>query len=764
MTGHVLRRLVLAVALLALPAATASAHVERPGYWPDPAPDTSVRPAAGGAVPAIRSLSSSLKSEPAGRTRVVCRQDSLSRVKRAIAAARKSGYDIRPSDHRRLSARQARSLMRINRRLRKRCTFDEIQPAVTASRNNDRVVVMPGLYTEPTARAQPTHDPACAKYAITTGNDKGEVGGLSYAYQSHCPNDQNLIAIIGRELGPGSDPNPPPPDRHGIPNLGPCIRCNLQLEGSGVSADDVVVEAGDASAGNGGPSGAGHKKDVGIRADRADGFVLRNVTVRHATEHGIYVLESDGYMLDRFKAFYSGAYGTLTFVEDHGVQQNCEAVGHGDSGLYPGAPAETGVQRAAGTEFRFNQEVRFCDAHHNLAGYSATNGNAVRIHHNNFYDNSLGSTTDVVTAPGHPGFPGDSAVFEDNDYYSNNFNAYAPSSDVTPIFPYPIGTGAWIAGGNNHSIRGNRFYDNWRRGVMLFSAPDVLICGPVIGVPLDGCDPLKLSTSHENAIHDNVMGAGPDGPAPNGVDFWWDAFPGSRGNCWYRNTGPAAITSLPARLPSCANGSDPGASLGLGDVVNEAELLSCLVAFTSRSYQPGVCSWFTSPPKPGSRAARRARAAATTAPAAATATGVLGDFCSSVGVANPICGPFADRLRAAGVHLDPAIAALQAASPRSRTPAGSMVSAVPGSGRPLSLFTCADWNHANAATRASVLRRLAAFTSGHVVENGIDAWATALSDEQGTAFFDLRCNSGLPGSLALYKMYGYATAFAGAVG
>jgi len=89
----------------------------------------------------------------------------------------------------------------------------------------------------------------------------------------------------------------------GIPDEGPCIRCNLQIEGSGVNADDVAIDAGDASKGDGGPNGVGTVKDVAIRADRADGFVLRNVTVRHAAEHGIYVLESDGYILDRFKAY-----------------------------------------------------------------------------------------------------------------------------------------------------------------------------------------------------------------------------------------------------------------------------------------------------------------------------------------------------------------------------------------------------------------------------------------------------------------------------
>ncbi len=747
-------RAVLTLIVLALVPATAAAHVERSGYWPDPAPDAAVRPAAGGDVPKIRSLSSALKTKPPGTTRVVCRQDSLSRLKRSIARARKDGYDIRPTDHRRLTAKQARGLMRTNRRLRRLCRYDEIQPAVTASGNNDRVVVMPGLYTEPTARAQPTHDPACAK--DLTLNDLGETGALSYAYQAHCPNDQNLVAVIGREVGPGSDPSPANADRRGIPNLGRCIRCNFQLEGSGVSADDVVVEAGDADAGNGGPSGAGHKKDVGIRADRADGFVLRNLTVRHATEHGIYVIESDGYMLDRFKAYYNGAYGTLTFVEDHGVQQNCDAAGHGDSGLYPGAPAETGAQRAAGTRFRYNQEVRFCDAHHNSAGYSATNGNAVWIHDNNFFDNSLGSNTDVVTAPGHPGFPGDSSLWEDNNYYSNNFNAYARGSDVKPIFPYPIGTGAWIAGGNDHTIRGNRFYDNWRRGVMLLTAPDVAVCGPLIGERVDGCNPATLSTSHGNRIHDNVMGADPAGaPAPNGVDFWWDAFPGSHGNCWYRNVGPAPITSSPASLPGCASGTRPEESVGLGDVVNEAELLVCLVSFTSERYDPATCPWFKTPPRPGSRAAR---AVASTA----DAQRVLGDFCRALTIANPTCSPFAARLSAAGVRMDPGLAALQDASPRSRTAAGALFSAVPGSRKLLSLFDCGDWKRADAATRASILRRLAAFTSGPISAGAVTIGrGTALTDEQGATFFERRCNSGLPDSLALYKLYGFAAAFAG---
>src|SRR5207244_11468234 len=108
----------------------------------------------------------------------------------------------------------------------------------------------------------------------------------------------------------------------------------------GVAHEDVTIDAGNMSSGEHAP--IGHVKDVGIRADRADGFVLRNVKVRHASEHDIYVMESDGYLLERFKTFYAGEYGVLTFVEDHGLVQNCDAAGNGDSGLYPGAGAHTG--------------------------------------------------------------------------------------------------------------------------------------------------------------------------------------------------------------------------------------------------------------------------------------------------------------------------------------------------------------------------------------------------------------------------------------
>ncbi|MDX6651565.1 MAG: hypothetical protein QOJ38_346 [Solirubrobacterales bacterium] len=610
--ARVLLAALVAVFAVLIPA-LASAHVERASYWPDSAPDRSIKPAAGGKVPVARTLASALDRGAPGNTRVVCQHGSLGKVRDAIARARRHGYDIRPHDHRSLSRTGAARLLSINKQLMRRCGFSEIQTAVMASRNNDRVVVMPGLYKEPTARKAPTDDPACASLKET--NDKGSTGALSYRYQYKCPNDQNLIAVMGRRPN-GSPPQPPASDRHGIPDLGACIRCNVQLEGSGVSADDVIVEGGDAKTGNHGP-GQG-VKDVGVRADRADGFVLRNMTIRHVNEHAIYVMEADGYLLDRFKTFYAGEYGVLTFVEDHGVMQNCEAKGSGDAGLYPGAGAETGSQRDTAVEpkFRYNQRIHHCDSHHNTQGYSGTDGNAIHVDHNNFYDNSQGFTTDVFTAPGHPGYPQDSDLIEHNNFYSNNFDTYPPNADPNDVISStiaPVGDGLMIAGGNGNVIRNNRFWDNWRRGVMIFSVPDQFVCGPAGVDPsqLAGCNPSAVppSTSYDNEVYGNVMGKAPDGtskpngdgaPGANRTDFWWDEYPANTGNCWHDNgsftsTPPPPVQpgapSEPHTLPDdCATSAGTGGAYG-----QEAELVNCLLDVQNGT---GTCDWFDAPPRP----------------------------------------------------------------------------------------------------------------------------------------------------------------------
>ena len=82
----------------------------------------------------------------------------------------------------------------------------------------------------------------------------------------------------------------------------------------------------------------------------------------------------------------------------------------------------------------------------------------------------------------------------------------------------------WIAGGNANVVRNNRFYDNWRRGAMLFQVPDQFVCDDPNN-QVAGCDPTATvpATSYRNQFYDNKMGVAPNGSVQrNGVDFWWD--------------------------------------------------------------------------------------------------------------------------------------------------------------------------------------------------------------------------------------------------
>jgi hypothetical protein len=582
---------VLAVALaLALPS-VAAAHVERSTYWPNPKPDRSVSPAAGGKVPKARSLASALRDGPPGETRVVCQPDSLESALDAISRARQEGVELRPSvGPRPISAKRARILERVNGKLFEECDYRNIQAAVFDSRNNDRVVVMPGIYTERPSRKAQENDPECADLKKDE-SDHG-TGAVTYRYQAECPNDQNLIAIIGRTASKKPEPDvDPDTDRHGIPHPGRCIRCNVQLEGSGPSPDDVVIDAGRVKSGNGGP--ARPKKDVVIRADRADGVVIRNLTVRHAAEHGIYPIEVDGYLLDRVKMFWNEEYGHLSFTSDHGRLTRCEAAGSGDAGVYPGAAAQTGEQTTEPKQ-RYNQEISRCDIHHNVLGHSGSMGDAIHIHNNHFYDNAVGISVDSISAAGHPGYPQDSVLVEHNEIYSNNFNPFEEGSDVHPTVPAAVGTGMWIAGGNNNELRDNHIYDNWRRGVMLFTVPDAIACAPT--EQEQTCDETGISNSFRNRFHTNVMGIAPGGEAlPNGVDFWWDSFPGTTNNCWFDNAGidgsEGSVTEDPEPLPE-----DCASSMGTGDAENQAELGGCAAAYEGDVTT--ACPWFETPPRP----------------------------------------------------------------------------------------------------------------------------------------------------------------------
>ena len=101
---------------------------------------------------------------------------------------------------------------------------------------------------------------------------------------------------------------------------------DLQIEGTGAKPEDVVIDAQ-------------YQQLNAIRADRASGIYLRNFTAQRTTFNAVYILESDGFVIDKLIGRWNDEYGFLTFADDHGLYTDCEAYGNGDSGIYPGAAA-----------------------------------------------------------------------------------------------------------------------------------------------------------------------------------------------------------------------------------------------------------------------------------------------------------------------------------------------------------------------------------------------------------------------------------------
>ena len=479
--------------------------------------------------------------------------------------------------------RQPQSHALRNLRLAARCRDDgysSIQAAVNAVRKKgSRIKILPGTYRE---RANRT-PPACEKALGPKPR--------SYKEQFRCPHAENLIAIIGdRRPGDGK-------------RLCDAAVCNLQIEGTGARPEDVVIRGGFNKKGD-------WAKLNGIRGDRSDGLYLKNFTVELFEFNSIYILETDGFVIDDVVTRYNDEYGFLTFAVDHGVYKNCETYGNGDSGIYPGSASDlnSDSDKTAPLE-RWAIEIKNCSSHHSALGYAGTAGNSVYVHDNRFFKNQAGIATDSIY-PDHPGLPQDHGWFEDNLIYSNNNNyteKYVQSGRcdkkpskigyekgvVCTVTPAPVGTGMVIAGGNHNYLHDNKVWDNWRTGFMLLAVPAAI---------RNETDPTKqFDTSHFNFFVENVMGTSPSGKTlANGIDFWWDDQ--GEGNCWQGNKpieGRAIThnTLYPGGLPTCAEGGSKPIPV---NPYKSGSVVSCATYDRDDEFfrDPPACDFYDTPERP----------------------------------------------------------------------------------------------------------------------------------------------------------------------
>jgi hypothetical protein len=546
----------LTLALVA-PAGSAFAHAERDAAFPD----------GTGSVPQYRPMI-------AKPNLVVCAKDSVKRIKKITD----------------------KKLRAANSKLAKKCKYENLQDAVNGvTKQGTTIYVLPGVYHEEPYR----ETPACAANLPADPDAEGPGSPiLTYEQQLLCPNAQNLVGIFG-DVKPEDDKR----------ECNAAV-CDLQIEGTGQKPGDVRFTGGFTENGS-------FAKLNGIRGDRADGLYLRNFTIELFEFNAVYILETDGFVIDRVVGRWNDEYAFLTFAVDHGVYKNCEGYNNGDSALYPGSASALHQDK---TEYaqtkRWSVEIYNCKSHHNAAGYSGTAGDSTYVHDNKFYGNQTGVVTDSIY-PNHPGLPQNHAWFTNNQIYSNNSNytqdfvqsgicdkpaaerGYKPapgkpkwSGTVCPVIPAPVGAGLVIAGGNWNLIEKNTVWDNWRAGFMLLSVPAAI---------REEEDPEKaFDTSHFNKYTGNIVSLSPTKAIDlNGTDFWWDDQ--GEGNCWEKNVGAhdevRSNTMYPMGLPDCASG---GSAPVPHNPSKTALIASCA---TYNRYDPDFrdppgCDFFDTPEEP----------------------------------------------------------------------------------------------------------------------------------------------------------------------
>jgi hypothetical protein len=435
--------------------------------------------------------------------------------------------------------------------------FRDLQAAVDAApATGARIMMLPGLYQELPSMVAPTG--ACAHLDARYSAMGYQI--LSWEQQNQCPHNQNMVAVLGKK--------------------------NIQIEGTGAHPSDVTIDGQ-------------YKILNGIRADRADGFYIRNVLAERTQFNAIYIMETDGFVIDNAIGRWNDEYGFLTFADDHGLYANCEAYGNGDSGIYPGAAHNINVS-SGHVAPRYAIEVRDCYSHDNTLGYSGTAGDSVWAHDNTFTHNETGVSTDSAF-PNHPGMPQNHALFERNQIADNNadYNGYVRDGTCTkdraqrgyehgvvcPSVGVPTGTGIINPGGNWNIWRDNYIFGNDYAGILTTWVPGFIRNANSWGAQFD--------TSHHNRYLGNTMGVTPNGrKLPNGMDFWWDGQ--GTDNCW-QSARPAGTE--PLAMPVCGDGwsvSGPGAARYVAEPIKIAKLYDCSLYDLNSQTVPAGCEWFGS--------------------------------------------------------------------------------------------------------------------------------------------------------------------------
>lgn len=196
----------------------------------------------------------------------------------------------------------------------------------------------------------------------------------------------------------------------------------------------------------------------GIKITNCENIRIESLTVQDSKGDLIKVMHVRGIFFNYVKAEWTGkasekngSYALYPVQCDNVVIENCTAIGASDAGIYVGQSK--------------NIIVRYCTAHHNVAGIEIENSLYADVYQNNVYMNTGGilifDLPDLVQKKG-----GYVHVFK-NTIKENNHPNFAPKGNI--VGKVPKGSGVVILATNNVEVFDNQIINNETAGVSINS-------------------------------------------------------------------------------------------------------------------------------------------------------------------------------------------------------------------------------------------------------------------------------------------------------
>lgn len=263
--------------------------------------------------------------------------------------------------------------------------------------------------------------------------------------------------------------------------------------------------------------------------DAADGFALRNITIRDFHERGVKMTGVNGFLFSHLTVFNNGKFGLFSEYCSNGIIEHCEGTGHAETGIFVGQSTDVSI-----TQNRMYK---------NVIGLEVENSSFIIVDKNHTYNNAVGILCLLV--PGRTVTQSSNITLTKNHVRENNPPNFSAPPEQESILP--SGTGILVLGTDKTLVQGNQVAGNNFTGIAVISTNIFGLFGfPIVGIEPNPDDARIIGNHLKN------NGYNPPSSLPfsiPGVDLLWlpELGPGTN-NCWSKNL---FTTSYPSPLPAC---------------------------------------------------------------------------------------------------------------------------------------------------------------------------------------------------------------------